>query len=274
MKIGHGEDWTAFSRLLEALAPWLDDLVIVGGWAHRLYWLHPYAQPLEYPPLMTLDVDVAVSPTLPVMEGAIRDRLNAAGFEEERLGDSEGMVTHYYLVRDPGAFYAEFITSRTGGAHKRDGIRKRPNYVGGIAAQPLAHVDILMESPWRVNLDDPGLTSWRGTVRIAGPVRFLAQKLLILRDRSPDDRAKDIAYIHDTLQVFGRRLGELRAEWKESVAPSLLPAHRKRIQEAAKRHFGVLTDAIRQAARVAGRMGLKAEDLRASCEYGLRELFS
>jgi hypothetical protein len=266
-------DWAAFGRLLEALEPWLEHLVIVGGWAHRLYWLHPHAQPLDYSPLRTLDADVAIPANPPVREGEIRERLLAAGFEEERLGDSEGMVTHYYLVREPGVFYAEFITSRTGGAYNRDGSRKQPLYVGGIAAQPLAHVDILTESPWRVNLDDPGLTSWQGTVRIASPVRFLAQKLLILQDRSPDDRAKDIVYIHDTLQVFGSRLEELRAEWKESVAPPLLPAHRKKIHEAAKRHFSVLTDAIRQAARVAGRGDLTAENVRASCERGLRELF-
>lgn len=266
-------DWAAFGRLLEALEPWLEHLVIVGGWAHRLYWLHAYAQPPEYPPLRTLDADVAIPANPSVRAGEIRERLLAAGFAEERLGDSEGMVAHYCLVRDPGAFYAEFITSRTGGAYKRDGRRKQPIYVGGIAAQPLAHVDILMVSPWRVNLDDPGLTSWQGTVRIASPVRFLAQKLLILPDRSPDDRVKDILYIHDTMQVFGSRLEELRAEWKESVAPPLLPTHRKKIHEAAKRHFSVLTDAIRQAARAAGREDLTAENVRAGCERGLRELF-
>lgn len=29
-----------FSRLITALDPWLDRVVIVGGWAHRLYHLH------------------------------------------------------------------------------------------------------------------------------------------------------------------------------------------------------------------------------------------
>jgi hypothetical protein len=266
-------DWAAFGRLLEALEPWLEHLVIVGGWAHRLYWLHDNVQPPDFKPLTTLDADVAIPANPPVREGEIRQRLLAAGFEEQRLGDSGGMVVHYPLVRHPGAFYAEFITSRTGGAHKRDGSRKQPEFVGGVAAQPLAHVDLLLESPWQVDLDDPGLIPWRGTVRIAGPVRFLAQKLLILRGRSPNDRAKDILYIHDTLQVFGRRLEQLREEWKESVAPSLLPAHRKKIQEAAERHFGVLTDAIRQAKDVARREDLTAEDLRAGCERGLRDLF-
>ena len=42
-----------FGRLLAALEPWLDQIVIVGGWAHRLYRQHPDAQALDYPPLST-----------------------------------------------------------------------------------------------------------------------------------------------------------------------------------------------------------------------------
>lgn len=49
-----------FSRLAVALDPWLDQVVIVGGWAHRLYRLHPFAQKLDFAPLMTFDADVAL----------------------------------------------------------------------------------------------------------------------------------------------------------------------------------------------------------------------
>ena len=54
-----------FARLVDALEPWLDQVVIIGGWAHRLYRLHPLAQPLEYETLGTLDTDVAVPLDLP-----------------------------------------------------------------------------------------------------------------------------------------------------------------------------------------------------------------
>jgi hypothetical protein len=46
------------ARLIEALDPWLSQVVIIGGWAHRLYRLDPRAQKLAYPPLTTLDSDV------------------------------------------------------------------------------------------------------------------------------------------------------------------------------------------------------------------------
>ena len=49
-----------FAQLIEALDPWLGQVVIIGGWAHRLYRLHPLAQPLNYEPLGTLDTDVAI----------------------------------------------------------------------------------------------------------------------------------------------------------------------------------------------------------------------
>jgi len=41
------EEPDAFQRLIAALEPWLDQVVIVGGWAHQLYRLHPEAQELE-----------------------------------------------------------------------------------------------------------------------------------------------------------------------------------------------------------------------------------
>jgi hypothetical protein len=40
-----------FARLIEALHPWLNQIVVIGGWAYRLYRLHPLAQQLEYDPL-------------------------------------------------------------------------------------------------------------------------------------------------------------------------------------------------------------------------------
>jgi hypothetical protein len=33
-----------FVRLIEALEPWLEQVVFIGGWAHRLYRLDPRAQ--------------------------------------------------------------------------------------------------------------------------------------------------------------------------------------------------------------------------------------
>jgi hypothetical protein len=48
----------AFSKFVDALAPWLGEIVLIGGWAHRLYRIHSLARKLDYLPLTTLDGDV------------------------------------------------------------------------------------------------------------------------------------------------------------------------------------------------------------------------
>jgi len=42
-----------FAQLVDALGPYLARVVIVGGWARRLFRNHPLAQTLPYVPLMS-----------------------------------------------------------------------------------------------------------------------------------------------------------------------------------------------------------------------------
>lgn len=65
-------DLGSFSRLVATLSGWLDRVVIIGGWAHRPYRLHPYAQAVEYDPLTTLDTDVAIPAELPATTEDLR----------------------------------------------------------------------------------------------------------------------------------------------------------------------------------------------------------
>ena len=84
----------AFSEFIVALEPWLGEVVLVGGWAHRLYRLDPRARKLDYLPLTTLDGDVAVPPKLKKEESTVRKRLLEAGFEEEFIGEDRPPATH------------------------------------------------------------------------------------------------------------------------------------------------------------------------------------
>ena len=79
-------EFPSFASLVESLRPWLDQIVVVGGWAHRLYRLHPLAQQLRYEPLATLDADIALPMPLKVTGDEIYQRLAANGFEAEFLG--------------------------------------------------------------------------------------------------------------------------------------------------------------------------------------------
>jgi hypothetical protein len=125
---GRGGGGDAFARLVVALEPWLDQVVIVGGWAHQLYRRHPSALALGYPPLTTLDTDIAMPLALPVRGESIRARLLAHGFREEFSGEDRPPVTHYHLGDDStqGGFYAEFLAPLTGSDRDRRGRSRQP----------------------------------------------------------------------------------------------------------------------------------------------------
>lgn len=258
-----------FGRLLAALEPWLDQVVIVGGWAHRLYRLHPDAQALEYPPLSTLDADVALSPTLMTGELGIHVRLLAFGFEEEFFGETRPPATHYHLGGETSAFYAEFLTPLVGSEYDRKQKRKAVMEVAGASTQQLRHIEILLNNPWSIHVQHD---EFSGRVRIANPVAFLVQKILIHRRRDREDRAKDILYMRDTLEVFGARLSDLARVWRSDVAAHLQPRYSNMVSRAPREMFHQVTDDIRRAAEISAERALDPEGVRQACYHGFREI--
>lgn len=140
-----------FVRLIEALEPWLEEVVLMGGWAHRLYCVDPRARRLAYPPLTTLDNDIAVPSKIEAKETSIRDRLLAAGFQEEFIGEERPPATHYHLAGQ-GGFYAEFLSPLLGSEYGRKGECKATRRVGGISSQQVRHIEILLLAPSRLRL--------------------------------------------------------------------------------------------------------------------------
>lgn len=265
-----GQDPEAFRRLLAALEPWLDQVVIVGGWAHQLYRQHPEAQEMDYPPLSTLDADVVVPAVLPVGEEDIRVRLLTHGFLEEFVSDDRPPATHYHLGDEASGFYVEFLTPLIGGDYDRQGRRKATMEVAGVASQRLRDLEILLVHPWSIDFEADGVAP---KIQIANRVSFVAQKVLIREERGREDRAKDILYIHDTLEVFGSRLHELQELWRRIVAPKLRSDKAKMVSEAAENVFGNLNDDIRRAAQISVERALSPETMRAACRYGFTQIF-
>ena len=258
-----------FAQLVDAIGPYLDRVVIVGGWAHRLFRLHPLAQTLPYAPLMTRDTDVAIPPGMRIDEGNLRERLLARGFTEEFLGDDRPPVTHYQLRCDDAGFYVEFLTPLVGGEFRRDGTRDVTTSVSGVSAQKLRYLDVLLIAPWSVTPGSPGAPM---NVMIANPVCYIVQKLLISGKRKPGERAKDVLYIHDTLELFGGSLQELRALWIDSVRPMLGPGVEAKIRQASSRLFSEMTDTVRQASLMATGRSLSANALLEVCKVGLTQI--
>jgi hypothetical protein len=264
------QDPDAFKRLIAALQPWLDRVVIVGGWAHQLYRLHPEALQLAYQPLSTLDADVALPATLPVGEPDIRERLLAYGFTEEFLGDDRPPATHYCLGGEASGFYAEFLTPLVGGEYDRAQKRKATAEVAGVISQQLRYIELLLHHPWWINLESDGSGA---RIQIANPVSFLAQKVLIHGNRERGDRAKDILYMHDTLEVFGARLQEMRELWRNVVAPKLNARSATKVSRAPEVLFVELSDDIRRASEISTERALSPQAIREACRFGFIQVF-
>jgi hypothetical protein len=268
-------DFASFARLVESLTPWLDQVVIIGGWAHRLHRLHPFAQPLQYEPLATLDADVALPRRIRVAGNELYQRLAANGFEAELLGHHRPPAAHYRLA-DPGIhFYAEFLTPLVGGAVGRSRKQNATLRVGGVSSQNLRYIEVLLATPWSVTLSAPdGFPLANETrVQIANPVSFLAQKVLIHGRRNRDERAKDILYMHDTIDTFATRIDDLQTEWIGNIRRDLHANSVRTVQGAAASLFGELTDSIRAASRIMQARALTPEAIRETCNLGFGRIF-
>jgi hypothetical protein len=270
-------DVQSFARLVDALRPQLTAVVFVGGWAHRLHRLHPYAQPLEYAPLMTRDADVAVPPRA-FAESDIRAQLFAANFQERFIADHQPPVTRYELGDEAGAFYAEFLTPLVGGENRRDGTPDVTVKIGRVSAQKLRYLDVLLHQPWTLRLDrGNGFPFYQPTdVLVPNAAAYIAQKILIHGKRRPEEQARDVLYVHDTIETFGRSLERLQVEWREHVRPELSRRAVQAVEGGAASMFGDVSDVIRNAAiqaRQAGRT-LSSKTLRLAGETGLRAILS
>lgn len=267
-------DLAVMARLLDALRPWLTQLVIVGGWAHRLHRYHPLAHPQTYAVVRTKDADIAFSAGAS-LGGNIAAALRKAGFREDLSGDHTPPITQYRLESEDDGFSAEFLVPLEGSEIKRGGRRDVTLATAGITAQKLRHLDLLLLETWDVRLSrDVGVPVVGPVdVRLPNPVSFVAQRILIHKERAPSKRAQDALYIHDTLELFGGELPILRSLWRERIRPSIHDRTARLFERSRHEQFDSVTDAIRNAARIPQDRILRPERFQATCSYGLEEIF-
>lgn len=267
-------DRESFATLVAALSPWAPQLVFVGGWAHRLYRLHPSADAPAYQPLATLDADIAFAER-EQLEGSIRARLQEAGFTQQLTGDHRPPVSQYTLGEDASSgFYAEFLTPLTGRASTREGVPIATVATAGITAQRLRYLELLLCAPWHVMLTEEWGVTTSAEVRIPNPVGFIVQKLLIHADRPREKRPQDILYIHDTLQLFVADIERLAAIWRNDVQPRMHANWVANLIQTRDLLFGHVSDAIRSAAVIPQDRELDPEKMQAFCQAALQEILS
>ncbi len=217
--------------VIRAVAPYLDQLVLVGGNAVRLYRFHPRAAPTDLDPLLTFDVDFAAPGTLrPAGRQTLSDLVATAGLDRQLFADHDPPVMKFFsraagksARTERGEQYSvEFLTPLTGRGTDREGMEVVTREIqAGITAQALRYLDLLLVDPWRILLaaiqDMKGFA--KGTfVQVPHPGLFVVQKILISDRRRPRDRAKDMAYVYDVLGLFRRDLTAIAGTVRETLA--------------------------------------------------------
>lgn len=269
------KDLTSFAKLIQAIEPWRKQLVLAGGWAHRLYRFHPPAKALSYQPIATKDTDIVFGNDVP-LEGDIRDALTKAEFKEELLGKHKPPVTHYTLGEEGAGFYAEFLTPLQGSGVKRNGEADATMTRGGVTAHKLRHLDLLLVEPWpiRIGIDQGVPLPKPIDVLVANPAAFLVQKLLIQKYRNAAKQAQDVLYIHDTLELFGGAIPTLSDLWTKALAPTLSAKTAKSVRQVADQIFASVTDVIRETVRIPQDRTISPERLRTFCALALSQILT
>ena len=192
------------------------------------------------------------------------------------MGDTQPPAAHYRVESGDNSFYAEFLTTLEGSAFKRGGRRDVTARISGVPVQKLRHLEILFRNPWDVMIA-PALgypTPEARRILVPNPAAFLAQKLLIHKKRNRDERAKDILYIHDTIETFGSNLDSIREQWEGSVQPALQAKAARLVERGAEGYFREVDDTIREAARMATGRNLTPDMVRELCALGWEQIFA
>ncbi len=269
----------AFAKAAGALRPYLTELVVVGGWAHRLFRLHPRATAPSFRPLATDDVDVATPLDLGSARPPIDTLLKAAGFEPEVRGDESPPVARYVLGTAHEAFELEFIADLRGSETKRRG-RDATALLAGISAQKLRHVEVLLMNPWTVHLDaSVGYAVPGGPVdlRIPNPTAYLFQKVVTLPRRVLGGKqGKDVLYVFDTLHLFASSFDVLGDCWR-TLSPTLTGKVQRQFAELRARLFAADADGVVAAAAIARGTGRPSPPtptvIAATCRAGFDAVF-
>lgn len=196
------------ARGLAAIEPYLDVVVVAGGWVPHIYELLYDANTAGRSP-RTRDIDLAVPRSVPVRDRSIDELLKGADFRCEFHSLDSPPVTKYVATRDDDdTMEIEFITDAPGASEAA--VLVQPD----LTAQELHYVGLLLEGPWRVDLAD--LTDGEVELRILvpRPGAFVLHKSLVFKNRRDRLKAeKDLYYVFFVLDAF--------PEWREAIDAEL-----------------------------------------------------
>jgi len=200
------------ARGIAAIEPYLDVVVVAGGWVPHIYELLYDAGTAGRSP-RTRDIDLAVPRSVPVRSRSIDELLKSANFRCEFHSLDSPPVTKYVATQGDDDIEIEFITDAPGASEAA--IMVQPD----LSAQELHYVGLLLDSPWPVAL--AGLTDGEVdlTILVPRPGAFVFHKSLVFKNRRDRLKAeKDLYYIFFVLDAFPEWRGAIDAELERLAA--------------------------------------------------------
>jgi len=212
--VGRSDALHDLRRLITAMGPYVDHVVLVGGWAA---WAYARAwAPEATQTLLTYDVDIALPSSLRLPGESLDALLIQGGFVRRYVDPSAGSsATRYQPARfgdDIAPIYAEFLTHYAG-PEGSPGLAQ----IAGVTAQRLRYMDLALIEPLAIaaaDLPELGLPS-HVSVRVPHPMNYIVHKLLTLGLREHRRRRKDHAYLIQVLHDTRTRWPEMRARLAE-----------------------------------------------------------
>lgn len=180
-------DLTPLIEVLEAIKPYLSDVVLVGGWVPIVYEHCTSSFPSKM--VRTADVDFACLPPLKVKEEPMDQLLKTAGFQCELYGNAKDPLCRYVNDRQ---LEIEFLTPLKG-----DGSVAVMELQKGLTAEALRYLDILLAHTREVEVEGH-------VVRVPLLSAFLFHKGVSFPNRvSSLKKDKDLYYIFKVVEGVG-----------------------------------------------------------------------
>lgn len=239
-------------RVLVALGPYREDLILIGGWVPYLYQQFGGFSEWHVEIARTVELDLVIpSPLAVAQRPPLANILNEAGFAP--MLRNKGAV---WTRESAGDEMIEFFTAHQGTARQLGRPRQIPGQAG-LAAISLTHLSLLTDETRTL-----AIGSYMGnavTVRVPTLGGYVLNKALTFMERlsTSDDgvskAAKDIVYIRDVMAGGESVRSQVRSDIKLLVKrmksrESQVRTARDRLHQLATGASRVLDAAVSQVA--------------------------
>jgi len=211
-----------FRRVIRAIEPYLPDMVIAGGCANALYRYHPQATATPIPKPMTKDLDLACEPASLGLAGRrpLADLIRDAGLIARLFGQTNPPVMKFSLEGSETGPEVELLCPLVGTPQRTNEGEMQAIALqdGGVTAQPLRYLDLLLFEPWEIDLAQvPGFGDMTGMppLRIPRPLTYVMQKVLSRDEPGRTSAKRESVVFRDVLGPIAAALPALRGSFPD-----------------------------------------------------------